>query len=217
MLFKQHDFLLKKGNSRVFWDDNYFMATIELKGGPVISKEEFDVPAAPQAGQTQSPSSVDLYVPKASVEASIPTTIARPRWGSSIWASPYVGFEGGASGAQTASGQVFAAEATTGRIGSDFIYQGRDAEYGSGVYGGVGGFVQGTYQSTRFEDATTGETSTGKDWQLGAGLRGIAGYHTEDMGSGYWMVEGAAGMVNQIGTTEQNQSFFAGARVGHSF
>lgn len=191
------------------------MTTIgELKAGAVISKEEFDVPASTGSGQSQGPSSVDLYVPKASVEASLPTTIARPRWGSSIWASPYVGFEGGASGAQTASGQVFVAEAT-GRIGSDFIYQGMDAEYGSGFYGGGGGFVQGSYQSVSFQDTATGEKTTGDSFKASAGLRGLAGYHTEDRGSGYWMFEGAAGFATKLGTTERDT--FANLRLGHSF
>lgn len=188
----------------------------ELKAGMEVSKEEFDVPAAPQAGQTQSPSSVDLYVPKLSVEASLPTTLARPRWGSSIWASPYVGLDAGASGSKNEAGQFFAAE-VTGRMGADFIYQGMDPEYGAGFYGGGGGFVQGSYRSVRSEDAAAGEKSIGESLQAGAGMRGIAGYHMEDMGSGYWMFEGVASFATQIGAPGQDPDFSAGARVGHSF
>lgn len=201
------------------------MATIgELKAGAVVSKEEFAVPTATTAGQPQGQRSVDLYVPKLSGEVSLPTTVVKGAagkpsflgWGRSILASPYVAVEGGASGAQTASRQVFAAE-VTGRLGSDFIYQGMDPKYGAGFYGGGGGFVQGSYQSVRFEDATTGEKTTGSNLQAGAGLRGIAGYHTEDRGSGYWMFEGAAGLATQIGVPEQDRQFFTGARLGHSF
>jgi hypothetical protein len=46
------------------------MATIgELKSGAVISKEEFEVPAAMGAQPSQSQGKVDVYVPKMSVEA----------------------------------------------------------------------------------------------------------------------------------------------------